>query len=186
MSLPDIVSDQLRFKKLNQEHSRLAPVIAKYEKLTKAKNDYADAKELIQSEKDPEMRSMLEAEISSLSELIAQLESELTVMLLPQDPNAGKDVILEIRAGTGGDEAALFVGDLLRMYTRYVDLKGWRLEMIESNQSELGGYKEVVFSVSGAEAYDSLKFESGGHRVQRVPATEASGAGFTHRQLRLL
>ncbi len=121
------------------------------------------------------MISLLEEEIPKLESKLHEIEEQITQMLLPQDPHEGKDIIVEIRAGTGGDEASLFVADLYRMYIRYADLKGWKVEPIDANQTELGGFKEVIFSISGAEAYSCLKFESGVHRVQRIPVTESGG-----------
>ena len=175
MSKPEVISDQNKFRDLNREHSQLAPVVQNYESLKGARQELTDSEELIASETDEEMQSLLGEEIKELKEKIEALEEELLIQLLPKDPNSGKDVLLEIRAGTGGDEAALFAADLFRMYTRYADIKGWKTELIDGNSTEIGGYKEVIFSIRSEEAYDSLKFESGGHRVQRVPSTESGG-----------
>jgi peptide chain release factor 1 len=139
------------------------------------KKELEDNLELLESEEDSEMREMLQADIDSLEEKIPEMEERLTVMLLPKDPNAGKDVIMEIRAGTGGDEAALFAADLFRMYSRYIDISGWKMEVIEAAPTEIGGYKEVLFAVKSPDAHENLKFESGVHRVQRVPSTESGG-----------
>jgi peptide chain release factor 1 len=131
--------------------------------------------QLLRQEDDSSMREMLAEERGRLESEIGEMQQKLVLLLLPRDPNSGRDIIMEIRAGTGGEEAALFVMDLYRMYVRYADLKGWKTELIDKSQTEIGGLKEVTFSISGAEAYDALKFESGVHRVQRVPETEAGG-----------
>ncbi|HOO70465.1 MAG TPA: peptide chain release factor 1 [Spirochaetota bacterium] len=175
LSRPDIVSDMNRYRDLNRERSQLAPVVRKYEEYLKYARELEESRALLRDERDEEMREMLRGEIALLEEKIVKYEEELLIMLLPRDPSSGKDVIMEIRAGTGGDEAALFAADLFRMYTRYADLKGMKIEFIEANQTEIGGYKEMIFSVRGEEAYDSLKYESGVHRVQRVPTTESGG-----------
>ena len=175
MSNPEILSDQKKIRELNREHSRLSPIIMKYDEYSKMKQELADSRELLSEESDQEMKEMLQAEISGLEERIEAASESLLIMLLPRDPNAGKDVIVEIRAGTGGDEAALFAADLLRMYTRFCDTKGWKVELLEGNPTEIGGYKEVIFSVRSEEAYENFKFESGVHRVQRVPSTESGG-----------
>lgn len=175
MSRPETVADQDRFRKLSREFSQLEPVIKKYAQYRKMKQDLAGAVSLTATEKDPEMRAMLAEERAALEAGIPHLEQEMMVLLLPKDPNSGKDVILEIRAGTGGEEAALFAADLFRMYTRYADTRGWKTEILERNQTEIGGLKEIAVSIAGDAAYDDLKFESGVHRVQRVPATEAGG-----------
>jgi peptide chain release factor 1 len=175
MSDPAVISNQSRFRDLNREHSQLIPVIQNYEKYRTAIKELADSRELLESESDDEMRKMLSDETESLKNRIDSLKDELIIQLLPRDPNSGKDVIMEIRAGTGGEEAALFVADLFRMYSRYADRMGWKMEFIDSNETEIGGYKEVIFSIRSSEAYDNLKFESGVHRGQRVPTTESGG-----------
>ncbi len=175
LSKPDVISDQKRFRDLNKEHSHLSPVVSRFNEYIKMKQGLADSRELMETEKDPDMREMLQAEISELAAKIDEMHEKLLVMLLPKDPDSGKDILIEIRAGTGGDEAALFAADLFRMYTRYAELRGWKVEFIDASSSELGGYKEVVFSLRSPEAYDTMKFESGVHRVQRVPATESQG-----------
>ena len=172
---PSVVSDMARFRALNKEYAQISPVVEKFHEYLRMKSDLADSEELLKTETDHAMKDMLAEEKNSLREKIAAAESELTVMLLPKDPNAGKDIIMEIRAGTGGEEAALFVADLYRMYTRYADKRGWKTEMIEASATGIGGYKEVAFSISGPEAYEELKYESGAHRVQRIPETEAGG-----------
>ncbi len=175
MSKPDVVSDQKRFRELNREHSQLAPVVQKFNEYETFVKELQDSEALLETETDEEMEEMLRNEIADLKEKIQDYEDKLVVMILPKDPNSGKDIIMEIRAGTGGDEAALFASDLFRMYSRYVESKGWNLEVLEANQTEIGGFKEIIFSVRSSDAYDSLKYESGGHRVQRVPTTEAGG-----------
>lgn len=175
MADPKTVSDQSLFKSLTKEHARLTPVVQKYNEYKRIKKEIDDTKTALKSEKDQEMLSLLEEEIPKLESKLYQIEGQITQMLLPQDPHEGKDIIIEIRAGTGGDEASLFVADLYRMYIRYADIKGWKFEHIDANQTELGGFKEIIFSISGAEAYSCLKFESGVHRVQRIPVTESGG-----------
>jgi peptide chain release factor 1 len=172
---PETIADQKLYKQLTMEHSKLIPVVQKFQEFEKVKKEINDSKELINSEKDQEMKDLLKAEILNLEEKFNTLEKDLTVLLLPKDPNSGKNILVEIRAGTGGDEAALFARDLFRMYSRYVDTKKWKLEVINVNTTGKDGLKEITFSVSGSEAYDNLKYESGTHRVQRVPDTEASG-----------
>ncbi len=175
MSKPEVASNQVRFRDLNKERSKVAPIVQKYDELKKYRKELEESKIIVKEESDEEMKNMLRAEISDLEEKIKLLEEKLLIMLLPKDPNSGKDIIMEIRAGTGGDEAALFAADLFRMYSRYLDSQGWKIEIIEVSQTEIGGYKEVLFSVRHPEAYDRLKLESGVHRVQRVPTTESGG-----------
>ncbi len=175
MSRPEVISDNNRFKALKKEHSQLKPIAEMFAESLKCKKELEDSQELLKQEKDDGMRDMLREEIESLRRRMEELDEQLMVMLLPRDPNSGKNVIIEIRAGTGGEEAALFVADLFRMYTRYIDTKGWKMEFIDSNATGIGGYKEVIFSVTGADAYDNLKYESGVHRVQRIPSTESGG-----------
>ncbi len=175
LSKPETMSNQNKFRELSREHSQLSPVIAKYAEYKKCRTELADSSELVKEETDPEMKEMLQSEIEGLEEKNAELEDELMIMLLPKDPNSGKDIIMEIRAGTGGDEAALFAADLFRMYTRYAETKGWKAEILEAAENDVGGYKEIIFSLRSEDVYDSLKFESGVHRVQRVPETESGG-----------
>ena len=175
MSDPAVISNQNRFKELNKEHSQLTPVVQNYGKYRSLLKELADSEELLSTETDAEMRRMLSDETETLKQQIEELKQELIIQLLPKDPNNGRDIIMEIRAGTGGEEAALFVGDLFRMYTRYIDKKGWKMEYIDGSETEIGGFKEVIFSVRSPEAYEQLKFESGGHRVQRIPTTESGG-----------
>jgi peptide chain release factor 1 len=175
MSRQDVVSDQNKFKTLTRERSGLAPIVNAYEELKKFKHELTDSDLLLKEEKNAEMKEMLQSEVSELKKKIEDLEGRLLIMLLPKDPNSSKDVIMEIRAGTGGEEAALFAADLFRMYSRYADVKGWKIEYLSVSATGIGGYKEIIVSVKSPEAYDHLKYESGGHRVQRVPTTEAGG-----------
>ncbi len=175
LARPEIIRDNNRFRDLTREHSQIRPIAAKYDEYRRIRKEMEESLEILKSEKDDEMREMLRSEVALLKERIETLDAELMVLLLPKDPNSGKNVIMEIRAGTGGEEAALFVADLFRMYSRYIDDRKWKLDLFESNATGIGGYKEVVFAVYGSEAYDSLKYESGVHRVQRIPSTESGG-----------
>ena len=174
VSDPDIINNQPVWQKHIKEMGEIEPIVNKYKEYKKAKQDLADAKEMLQ-EDDEEIREMAKLEISELNDLIAQQEDELKVLLLPKDPNDEKNVILEVRAGTGGEEAALFGADLLRIYIRYAERNRWKTEMMEVNDTGLGGIKEAVILIKGKGAYSRLKYESGVHRVQRVPETESSG-----------
>ena len=169
---PDAAADMERFRKLSRERSELEPVTLAFGQFVRTEDDLATAQDMLG---DPDMKAMAEDEIKTAKERLEVLESELQLLLLPRDPNDGRSLFLEIRAGTGGDESALFSGDLLRMYSRYAEQRGWRVELMSESPSELGGYKEVIARIDGEGAYGRLKFESGAHRVQRVPATEAQG-----------
>ena len=160
------------YRKLNREHAELTPVVELYHRYQLAQQDINSALEMMS---DPDMKEFAQEEISNAKTIIDNLDGELQKMLLPKDPNDERNIILEIRAGTGGDESALFSGDLLRMYTRYAERNRWQVEMMSESPSDLGGYKEVIIRIAGLGAYSKLKFESGGHRVQRVPATETQG-----------
>ncbi len=172
---PELMADQSNYQKLAKSHAELEPIIALFRAYKKANGELQDTKALAEEEKDPEMQEMMQLEIAALEEEIPELENRLRVQLLPKDPNDDKNVILEIRAGTGGEEASLFAGDLLKMYTRYAEKQGWRIEVMDANYTDLGGIKEIILMVEGKGAYSRLKFESGVHRVQRVPETESSG-----------
>jgi peptide chain release factor 1 len=172
LSQPDVVSDMDRFRALTREHSEVSDVAARYEAFLHRERDLAGAKDMLD---DPDMAAMAQEEIGEAEGDIAALEEELQRLLLPKDPDDSRNVFLEVRAGTGGDESALFAGDLLRMYTRYAERQGWKSEIVSESLGEVGGYKEVVLRVIGEGVYGMLKFESGGHRVQRVPATETQG-----------
>ncbi len=172
---PQVIADQPLWRTTVKEMSDMEPIVNKYKEYKKAKGDLAQAKEVLDESSDEELREMAKMEISDLEESLAGLEEELKILLLPKDPNDEKNVILEVRAGTGGEEAALFAGDLLRMYMRYAERKGWKTEIMELNDTGIGGIKEAVIMIKGKGAYSRLKYESGVHRVQRVPATESSG-----------
>lgn len=170
----EVISDQDKFRNLSKEYAELEPVVQAYEAFTQAQEDLAEA-ELLLKDEDPEMREMGQEEFKTAKATLENLEGELQILLLPKDPNDSRNVILEIRAGTGGDEAAIFSGDLYRMYSRYAENKGFRVEILSTNEGEHGGYKEVIARISGTDVYSQLKFESGAHRVQRVPETESQG-----------
>ncbi|NDP46944.1 MAG: peptide chain release factor 1 [Sulfuriferula multivorans] len=172
LSQPEIASDMERYRKLTREHADLTPVVELYRQYRQVEADQQTARELLA---DPDMRDLAEAELADSAERITQLENELQTALLPKDPNDERNIFLEIRAGTGGDESALFAGNLLRMYTRYAERQGWKVEVVSENPGEVGGYKEAIVRIAGQGAYSRLKFESGGHRVQRVPETESQG-----------
>lgn len=172
---PDIVSDMQKYSQLNKEYRDLEKIVNKYDEYSMAKGNLASAKEVLATEKDQEFREMAKGEIEELEPLLEQLEEELKYMLIPKDPNDSKNIILEIRAGTGGDEAALFAGDLFKMYKSYSDNLGWSFSLMNANEGTAGGFKEIVASIEGEDVYGQMKFESGVHRVQRVPATESQG-----------
>lgn len=174
LSDPEVLGNQTEFRKLSKEHSGLAELVAAYREYKKILSDIDDNKELLK-EPDQEMREMAQAELLSLEARSETLEGEIKLLLLPKDPNDDKNVVLEIRAGTGGDESALFAGDLFRMYSRFAETNRWRVEVISASESEKGGFKEVIALVEGAGVFAKLKYESGTHRVQRVPETEAQG-----------
>ncbi|WP_270944995.1 peptide chain release factor 1 [Vibrio parahaemolyticus] len=171
---PDVIGDQDKFRALSKEYSQLEEVTKCFQAYQQAKDDLAAAEEMAK-EDDEEMREMAQEEIKDAKEAIERLADELQILLLPKDPNDDRNCFLEIRAGAGGDEAGIFAGDLFRMYSKYAEKRGWRIEVMSSNEAEHGGYKEMIAKVSGDGAYGVLKFESGGHRVQRVPATESQG-----------
>jgi peptide chain release factor 1 len=172
MNQEGATADMEHYRKLTREHSELEPLVALHAQWTQAQADLIAAQEMMS---DPEMKSFAQDEINAAQERAAALELDLQKMMLPKDPNDDRNIFLEIRAGTGGDESALFAGDLLRMYTRFAERQRWQVEMVSESSSELGGYKEAIVRIVGHGAYSRLKFESGGHRVQRVPATETQG-----------
>jgi peptide chain release factor 1 len=172
LSAENATADLDAFRRLSREHAEIGPVVALYDAYRKAAGDLGAAQEMTS---DPEMRELAEAEIKTAKERMAGIESELQRLLLPRDPNDERNIFLEIRAGTGGDESALFAGDLFRMYARYAERRRWQVEIVSQSPGEVGGYKEIIAKIIGAGAYSRLKFESGGHRVQRVPATETQG-----------
>jgi peptide chain release factor 1 len=172
---PAVLGDQKEYARLAKEQRNQAPLAEKAREYLSAAEQLDEAKELLKHETDPEMKEFAAEEAKELEARLPQLEDELKIMLLPGDPNDDKDIIVEIRAGAGGDEAAIFAGDLYRMYTRYAELQRWKVEEIDSSPSDSGGFKEVSFRVRGDKVYSKMKFESGVHRVQRVPATESQG-----------
>ena len=174
LSEPEVIGDQNRFRDLSREYARIEPVVKLYERFSAATGELDEARELA-SDSDADMRSMGADEVARLSAELAALEQQLSIALLPRDPNDNANIYLEIRAGTGGDEAAIFSGDLFRMYSRFVEQRGWRLEVLSASDGEHGGFKEIISRIEGDGAYSALKFESGAHRVQRVPETEAQG-----------
>ena len=175
LASPDVALDQNRFRKLMKEQSDLQPLVDTYRDYIKAGKDREDALSLLEEEKDEEMRGLLKEEMSDAENRIEKLEHELKLLLLPKDPNDDRNVMLEIRAGAGGEEAALFAAELYRMYLHYAETRHWKVEMISLSESGLGGFKEVVAMISGKGAYSRMKYESGVHRVQRVPETESGG-----------
>ena len=174
LSDPKIISNQAEFQKLSKEYSDLTGIVEAYRSYKKILREMDDNKELL-AEEDEELRDMAKAELQRLSEEKEAVEKSLKILLLPKDPNDEKNILLEIRAGTGGDEAALFVADLFRMYSRYAERQGWRVEIMSESPTGIGGFKEIVALLEGRNVYSKLKFEGGGHRVQRVPKTEAQG-----------
>ena len=172
LSSPEVGSDMNKFRDLSRERAEIEPVVQKVREYEKYEKQRAESEELLS---DPDMKELAQAEFTECREKLEQLDKDLEIMLLPTDPNDKRNIFLEIRGGTGGDESALFAGDLLRMYMRYAERQGWKTEIVSKSESDLGGYKEVIVRVIGDGAYSKLKFESGGHRVQRVPATESQG-----------
>jgi peptide chain release factor 1 len=175
MSNPSVVADQARFRALARERSQLEPIVEEYLRYRRLRSDVEGHREIIRSESDEDLRALAQEELSGLEAQLVASEQDLKYLLIPKDPNDSRDVIVEIRAGTGGEEAALFAGDLYRMYSRYAEVQGWKQEIISTSDAAAGGIKEITFTLSGDGVYGTMKFESGVHRVQRVPATEASG-----------
>ncbi len=171
----EIIADHQQFQKLAKAHAELEEVVTVYKEYKSVVEGIGEAKELLEDQLEPDFRAMVQEELEQLEDKQADLKQQLKVMLLPKDPNDEKNVIVEIRAGTGGEEAALFAADLFRMYSRYAEAHQWRVELMNSNPTELGGFKEVIFSIEGKGAYSRFKFESGVHRVQRIPTTESGG-----------
>ncbi len=172
LSAPEVAADMEQFRRISRERAEVEPVVAQFNAFCQAESDIAEAEAMLA---DPEMRDFAEEEIAAAQARLPALEVELQKLLLPKDPNDDKSVLLEIRAGTGGDESALFAGDLFRMYSRYAERQRWQVEVLSASESDLGGYKEIICRIGGYGAYSRLKFESGGHRVQRVPETETQG-----------
>ncbi|MHA7879401.1 MAG: peptide chain release factor 1 [Saccharospirillum sp.] len=174
LSQPEVIADQTRFRSYSQEYAELEPLVQCFQTYLSAEQDRQEADSLA-NDSDPDMRAMGREEAEAAGQRMAALEDQLQVLMLPKDPNDGKNVYLEIRAGTGGDEAALFCGDLYRMYARYAEKRGWRIEVLSASEGDHGGYKELITRVIGDRVFSELKFESGAHRVQRVPETESQG-----------
>jgi peptide chain release factor 1 len=175
LSQPEVVGDSARFQKLAKQHSELEDIVHKHREFKQIEKDLAGAHEVVQESEDPEMKHLAQEEEKQLNARKETVERELKLLLIPKDPNDDKNIILEIRGGTGGDEAALFAADLFRMYSRYAESQGWKVEVMESSPSSIGGLKDVVAAIQGHKVYSKLKYESGVHRVQRVPATETQG-----------
>ena len=172
---PEIISDQKRYVQLNKEYKDLKGLVEKRDEYVQLTNDIKEAKEIISDGSDAEMTEMAKMQLDEANSRLPQLEEEIKFMLIPKDPEDAKNVMVEIRAGTGGDEASIFAGDLFRMYTKYCESKGWRTSVVDVNEGTSGGFKEVIFEVTGEDVYGTLKFEAGVHRVQRVPQTETQG-----------
>ena len=172
ISDPEIIAQNKEWQRMMKEHADLTPIVEKYREYKKVEQTIVDSEEMLS---DPEMRELAQEELKEAKEKLPQIEEELKVLLIPKDPDDDKDTICEIRAGTGGEEAALFAGELFRMYSMYAERKHWKLEVLNENETELGGYKEITFMISGKGVYSRMKFESGAHRVQRVPETESNG-----------
>jgi peptide chain release factor 1 len=175
ISDPEVISNTSEWQKYVKEHAQLEPVVEKYKEFKAVSEQLEEAKEMLKDKLDDDFREMVKEEVKELTEKKEELTQELKILLIPKDPNDDKNVIVEVRAGAGGDEAGLFAGDLFRMYSRYAERKGWKVEIMSSNDQGVGGFKEVIFMVKGKGAYSRLKYESGVHRVQRVPTTESSG-----------
>ncbi len=175
LSDPEILADTSRYTKIAKQHRELEEIVAKFRQYKTVKNNLQQAKQLLEETLDPEMQQLAAEEYSSAEQEIERVEAELKLLLLPKDPNDEKNVLLEVRAGTGGDEATLFAAEILRMYARFAERNGWKMQIVESSESSIGGIKEAVAMIEGDKVYSKLKHESGVHRVQRVPATESSG-----------
>ncbi len=175
LSDPEVVSDSAKLREYSKEQSSIAETVEVYREYKEVKSEYEDAKVMLEDKLDPEMREMVKEEIDELGSRIEELEERLKILLIPKDPNDDKNVIMEIRGAAGGDEAALFAGDLYRMYSRYAEAHGWKTEVIEEHSTGLGGFKEIIFIINGNGAFSRLKYENGAHRVQRVPETESGG-----------
>jgi len=172
---PEVIADMPRYVKLNKEYKDLEPIIKAGDEFKNVVDNIASSKEIIETESDEEFKEMAKAELDELEKRRNELHEEIKILLIPKDPEDSKNAVVEIRAGTGGDEASIFAGDLFRMYTRYCESKNWTVELVDSTLGTAGGYKEVIFNVNGADVYGDLKYESGVHRVQRVPQTETQG-----------
>ena len=175
MTDPDVIADMKRFVKLNKDYSELEPIVKAYREYKNVLDNIESSKEILQTEKDEEFREMAKEELSDLQKRKEELDEQIKFLLIPKDPEDAKNAVMEIRAGTGGDEAGIFAGDLFRMYTKYCDSRKWKVDVVDATESSSGGYKEIIFNVTGKDVYGQLKYESGVHRVQRVPKTETQG-----------
>ena len=175
LASPEIITDSAKYQKTAKAHSELSDIVEKYREYKDLTRGIAESKAVLADEKDPDMRAYAQEELTQLEGRVAQVEADLKVLLIPQDPNDEKDIILEIRAGTGGDEATLFADEMFRMYSRYAETQGWKVEVLSTSESSVGGLKEVIAIIEGKRVFSQLKYESGVHRVQRVPATEQQG-----------
>lgn len=175
ISDPEVIADQETWRELCKENANLTPIVEKYREYKKAKTILTDDKEMLEMGQDKDLEELIKTEIAETEELLEKISNELKILLLPKDPNDEKNVIMEIRGGTGGEEAALFAADLMRMYSMYAETQRWKIDILNSSPTDIGGYKEVCFSIEGQGAYSKFKFESGVHRVQRVPSTESGG-----------
>ena len=175
LASPEIIGDSSKYQKTAKAHSEIAPIVEKYREYKDLTRGIAESKAVIAEEKDPDMRAYAQEELTQLEALVGRVEADLKVLLIPKDPNDEKDIILEIRAGTGGDEATLFADEMFRMYSRYAETQGWKVEVLSTSESSVGGLKEVIAIIEGKRVFSQLKYESGVHRVQRVPATEQQG-----------
>ncbi|RIW36146.1 peptide chain release factor 1 [Bacillus salacetis] len=175
LSDPEIVNDPKKLREYSKEQSNIQETVEAYREYKEATSQFKDAKSMLEEKLDADMREMVKEEVSELEDKIEELEERMKILLIPKDPNDDKNVIMEVRGAAGGDEAALFAGDLYRMYTRYAETQGWKIEVMEANSTGVGGYKEIIFMINGNGAYSKMKYENGAHRVQRVPETESGG-----------
>lgn len=175
LSDPEVINDSKKLREYSKEQSEIQETVSAYKEYKQVKEQIQDAKEMLEEKLDAEMREMVKEELSELEDTLSELEARMKILLIPKDPNDDKNVIMEIRGAAGGDEAALFAGNLYRMYSRYAEAQGWKTDVIEANATGLGGFKEIIFMINGNGAYSKLKFENGAHRVQRVPETESGG-----------
>jgi peptide chain release factor 1 len=175
MATPEVATDPVRMQALGREHTSLATIVRAIKRYQLAVAEHDDLSQMVATESDPELAAMAQSELDDLEIRLPDIEQDLALLLIPKNPEDSKNAIVEIRAGTGGDEASLFAGDLFRLYSRFSERQGWRIEELESSEGSVGGFKEIIFSISGPDAFGTMKYESGVHRVQRVPATESSG-----------
>ncbi|MCF8232821.1 MAG: peptide chain release factor 1 [Bacteroidales bacterium] len=175
MGDPEVISDRKRFVKLNKDYKDLEPIVKAYNDYTNILSNIQTSEEMLHNENDPEMKSMAKEELEKLRKQKEEMEEKIKYLLIPKDPEDGKNAVVEIRAGTGGDEASIFAGDLFRMYSKFIEKQGWKIEPISNTEGTVGGFKEIIFNVTGENVYGTMKFESGVHRVQRVPQTETQG-----------